>query len=98
MLRNLNRCFAWKFKQDPIQTWRIVQGDVVRVITGKDKGKEGKIVKVTRKYNLVTVEGINMKIKHNKPGAEGGDSQSGKVIKEFPIHVSNVMLIDPETK
>ena len=98
MLRHFARCFSWKFKQEPIETWKIVRGDVVRVISGKDKGKEGKILRVTRKYNLITVEGINMKIKHNKAGMTDTENSSGKVLKEFPVHVSNVMLIDPETK
>ena len=71
-------------------------GDKVVVITGKDKGKEGKIIKTIKKDNKVIVEGANMVTKHVKPNAQ---NENGGIIKmEAPIHVSNVMMIDPKTK
>lgn len=71
-------------------------GDKVVVIAGKDKGKEGKIIKTLKNDNKVVVEGINMVTKHVKPSAQ---NENGGIIKvEAPIHVSNVMIIDPKTK
>ena len=70
-------------------------GDKVVVIAGKDKGKEGKIIKTIRKENKVVVEGVNMVTKHVKPNAM--NEQGGIIKKESPIHVSNVMIIDPKT-
>ena len=70
-------------------------GDKVVVIAGKDKGKEGKIIKTLRKENKVVVEGVNMVTKHVKPNAM--NEQGGIIKKEAPIHVSNVMIIDPKT-
>ena len=69
-------------------------GDKVRVITGKDKGKEGKII--AKKNDKVLVEGVNMVKKHVKPN--GADQNGGIIEKENFIHVSNVMIIDPSTK
>ena len=75
---------------------KIKQGDKVIVIAGKDKGKEGKIIKTLRNDNKVVVEGVNMITKHVKPNAQ---NENGGIIKmEAPIHVSNVMIIDPKTK
>ena len=71
-------------------------GDKVRVMTGKDKGKEGKITYTFKKENKVIVEGINMVTKHVKPNAQ--NEQGGIVKQEAPIHASNVMMIDPKTK
>lgn len=69
-------------------------GDKVRVMKGKDRGKEGKII--SKKDNKVLVEGINMVKKHVKPN--GQDQTGGIVEKENFINVSNVMIIDPKTK
>ena len=69
-------------------------GDKVVVIAGKDKGKEGKIIKVLRKENRVVVEGINIVKKHVKPNGQN----TGSIVEvEAPIHASNVMMIDPKT-
>ena len=74
---------------------KLKQGDKVVVIAGKDKGKEGKIIKTFKAENKVTVEGINIAHKHIKPN--GG--QQGEIIEvERPLHVSNVMIVDPKTK
>ena len=70
-------------------------GDKVVVISGKDKGKEGKITHVLRNENRVVVEGINMVKKHVK----GNGQQAGSINDvEAPIHASNVMIVDPKTK
>ena len=60
MLQILSRFFAFKSKQVPFKDWRIVKGDNVEVITGKDKGKRGVIKEVKRKFNTVVVAGINI--------------------------------------
>ena len=70
-------------------------GDKVVVISGKDKGSEGKIIKTLKKDNKVVVEGINIVTKHVKPNAM--NENGGIVKKEAPIHASNVMIIDPKT-
>ena len=71
-------------------------GDKVVVISGKDKGSEGKIIKTLKKENKVIVEGCNMVTKHVKPN---GQNENGGIVKqEAPIHASNVMIIDPKTK
>ena len=70
-------------------------GDKVVVIAGKDKGKEGKIIKTLKAENKVVVEGINMVKKHVKPN---GQTAGSIVDMEAPIHASNVMIVDPKTK
>ncbi|AQW21608.1 50S ribosomal protein L24 [Lentilactobacillus curieae] len=73
----------------------IKTGDKVRVISGKDKGKEGTVKKTIASKDRVIVEGVNMIKKHSK--ASSTNPQGGIVDTEAPIHVSNVMLIDPST-
>ncbi|MDZ7835237.1 MAG: 50S ribosomal protein L24 [Alkalibacterium sp.] len=70
-------------------------GDKVKVIAGKDKGKEGTILAAMPKQNKVIVEGLNIMKKHTRPTGMG--QEGGIVEKEAPIHVSNVQLIDPKT-
>lgn len=70
---------------------KLKSGDKVVVTTGKDKGKEGKILSVDKKNNRVLVEGVNMISKHTKPNAK--DQQGGIVKKEAFIHASNVMYL-----
>lgn len=70
---------------------KIKKGDTVRVIAGKDKGKEGKVLSVDAAKNRVLVEGINMITKSVKPNT--ANQQGGIVNKEAPIHVSNVMYL-----
>ena len=72
-------------------TMKIKKGDLVRVITGKDKDKEGKVVSVDAKNNKVVVEGINMITKHCKPSAQ--NQNGGIVHQEAPIDISNVMYV-----
>lgn len=71
----------------------IKTGDKVRVIAGKDKGKEGTVSKVLAAKNRVIVKGVNMIKKHQK--ASQTNPQGGILDVEAPIHASNVMLIDP---
>jgi len=70
-------------------------GDEVVVITGSDKGKTGKIVKVLRSENKVVVEGVHVVKKHQKPN---GQETGGILDVERPIAASNVMIVDPKTK
>ncbi|GAA0866291.1 HPB12 [uncultured Clostridium sp.] len=74
---------------------RVKKGDTVVVIAGKDKGKKGTVTKVFTKANRVLVEGVNVITKHQKPTAV--NPQGGIINKEAPIHISNVMPVDPET-
>ena len=73
---------------------KIKKDDTVRVIAGKDKGKEGKVIQVFPEMDKVVVDKVNIMKKHIKPQQKG---QQGQVI-EFsgPLHVSNVMIVDPE--
>lgn len=80
---------------------RLKVGDLVQVISGKDKGKQGQITKILRDApgdhaDKVVVEGINVVTKHQKPNARS--PQGGKTTKEAPLHASKVMPLDPETK
>ena len=70
---------------------KIRKGDLVRVITGKDKDKEGKVLSVNAKNHTVLVEGINMVSKHTKPNAQ--NQTGGNVSQESSIDISNVMLV-----
>ena len=72
-------------------TMKIKKGDMVKVIAGKDKDKEGKVVHVDRKSGRVVVEGVNMLTKHTKPSAQ--NQQGGIINVEGTIDVSNVMYL-----
>lgn len=74
-----------------MSTTKIKKGDTVKVIAGKDKDKEGKVIAVNKKDNKVLVEGVNMLTKHTKPSAA---NQNGGIIhQEGPIDASNVMYL-----
>ncbi|MBP0727067.1 50S ribosomal protein L24 [Bacillus sp. RG28] len=73
----------------------VKKGDKVQVISGKDKGKQGVILAAFPKKNRVLVEGVNIVKKHAKPTQ--ANPQGGIIEKEAPIHVSNVMALDPKT-
>ncbi|MBS4216554.1 MULTISPECIES: 50S ribosomal protein L24 [Neobacillus] len=73
----------------------VKKGDKVRVISGKDKGKTGTILAAYPKESRVLVEGVNIVKKHAKPSQ--ANPQGGIISFEAPIHVSNVMPIDPKT-
>lgn len=70
---------------------KIKKGDLVKVIAGKDKDKEGKVTSVDPKNGKVVVEGINMVTKHMKPSA--ANQNGGRIEMEAPIDASNVMLV-----
>ena len=73
--------------------FRIKQGDEVKVIAGKDKGRTGKVLKVFRADGRILVEGLNLVKRHQKPTAE----QPGQIVeKEAPLHISNVALWNAE--
>ena len=78
---------------------RIKVDDEVEVIAGNDKGMRGTVLRVIPKKNRVVISGVKVVKKHQKPQQTGGRSQAQGGIIEFeaPIHVSNVMLVDPET-
>lgn len=74
---------------------RIKSGDVVMVIAGADKGKTGRVLRVLGDRGRVVVEGINRVWKHVRPNQR--NPQGGRIQKDAPIHLSNVMPIDPAT-
>ena len=74
---------------------KVKKDDMVVVLTGSDKGKKAKVVKVLPAQNKVIVEGVNVVKKHQAPNAQ--NQEGGIVEKEMPIHVSNVMVIDPKS-
>ena len=73
----------------------IKKGDTVVVISGVNKGSKGRVLEVVRKTDRAIVEGVNMIKKHTKPNAE--TPQGGIIEKEAPVHISNLMLVDPKT-
>ena len=77
---------------------KIKKGDTVKVIAGKDKGAEGKVISVLREQQRVVVEGVNRVKRHTKVVNQGGraGSTGGIITAEAPIHVSNVMLVEGE--
>lgn len=82
-----------KFNQQ--QKLHIRKGDTVKVISGDDKGKTGKVMEVFGEKRRAVVEGINMVTKHQKPSA--GKPDGGIKKTEGTIHISNLMLIEPST-
>lgn len=74
---------------------RIKKGDTVYVISGSYKGSKGRVLAAMPEERRVIVEGVNLVSKHTKPNAQ--HTQGGIVKQEAPIHVSNVMLVDPST-
>ena len=77
------------------QRFRIKKGDLVHVLSGRDKGKQGQVLKVLRQDNRLIVQGINLVKRHQKQTA----AQEGGIIdKEASIHVSNVAHVDPVSK
>jgi large subunit ribosomal protein L24 len=73
----------------------IKKGDTVFVNTGEYKGQQGRVLEVIRKKDRALVEGINLVSKHTKPNAKS--PQGGILKKEAPVHISNLMLVDPST-
>jgi large subunit ribosomal protein L24 len=81
---------------------KIRRDDEVVVISGKDSGKTGRVLRVDPKKDRVYVEGLNIVKRHQRPqqvrGAQRAETVGGVIEKEGPIHISNVMLIDPKDK
>jgi len=73
----------------------VVRGDQVIVVRGDDKGKRGEVIRVYPKKGRITVKGVNIVKRHRK--ARTAEEQSGIIEMEAPMHVSNVMLIDPKS-
>ena len=74
---------------------KIRKNDMVMVVAGNDRGKTGKVLKVFPKKSRVIIEGINLRKRHTKPNQK--NPQGGILEKESPIHVSNVMILDPKS-
>ncbi|CAN5515492.1 50S ribosomal protein L24 [soil metagenome] len=83
---------------------RIKKNDLVQVISGRtiakggDRGKQGRVIAVYPETNRVMVEGINRVTKHTKAGQDRGVNTGGMQVTEAPIHISNVAVVDPESK
>ncbi len=78
-----------------MKKFKIKKGDLVMVMSGKDRGSKGHVLQVIRSKDRVVVEGVNIIKKRVKPTAE--NPSGGIIEKEAPIHISNVMLVDPKT-
>ena len=78
---------------------KIKKGELVVFIAGKDKGKQGRVLEVLTDRDRVIVEGVQRVTKHTKVGQSQRGSRTGGIeTVEAPIHISNVMVVDPETK
>ncbi len=73
----------------------VIKGDMVVVIAGDDKGRVGEVLRVDSKTDKVLVQGVNRVYKHLRPSRQ--HPQGGRIQKEMPIHVSNVLPVDPKT-
>jgi large subunit ribosomal protein L24 len=72
--------------------------DTVIVISGKDKGRTGKILRVDRSNDRVFVEGVNIVKRHTRPNPARPNAQVGVIESEGPVHISNVALLDPKDR
>ena len=77
-----------------VKKMRIKKGDTVVVLTGREKGKTGEVLRVLRAADRVLVQGVNIVKRHQRPS---GATAGGIIEKEAPLHISNVALIDPKT-
>ncbi len=73
---------------------RLRRGDMVRVITGDDKGKDGRVLRVLAEQGRVVVEGVNFVFRHVRRSQK--NPRGGRIRREAAVHISNVMLLDPE--
>jgi large subunit ribosomal protein L24 len=85
MMETKNKNIKLKIKKD----------DTVKVISGNDRGKTGRVLEVIPSKNKAFIEGVNVMVKHVKPSATSPEGGIEK--KEAPVHISNLMLIDPAT-
>jgi large subunit ribosomal protein L24 len=80
---------------------KVRRDDMVKILAGKDKGKTGRVLRVEPKRNRVFVEGINIQKRHQRPrsirDAQRAQEIGGVIEREGPVHISNVMLLDPQT-
>ena len=80
---------------------RIRSDDMVRVMSGKDRGKTGRVLRVDRERERVFVEGLNIQKRHQRPRSvrdtQRASEVGGVIEREGPIHISNVMLLDPDS-
>ncbi|HSD76386.1 MAG TPA: 50S ribosomal protein L24 [Solirubrobacteraceae bacterium] len=77
---------------------KIRRDDEVVVISGKDRGKTGKVLRVDPAKQRVYVEGLNLVKRHQRPTPQRPNLQAGVIEREGPIHISNVMLLDPKDR
>jgi large subunit ribosomal protein L24 len=75
---------------------RVRKNDIVAVISGKDRGKRGRVLRVNARKDLIMVEGVNLVKRHTRPDPQR-NIKGGIVDREVSVHASNVALIDPET-
>ncbi len=75
---------------------RIKKGDTVEVVSGKDAGKRGRVLRIDRERERVVVEGVNMIKRHTRPNPQRR-VKGGIVEREAPVHVSNVMVVSPDS-
>ncbi|KAL3677343.1 hypothetical protein R1sor_027291 [Riccia sorocarpa] len=85
---------GWKAAQKVFKHWRVLRGDNVMIMGGKDKGLTGKVQQVLRSRNMVYIEGRNLVKKHIK---RSGENPGGIVTMESPLHISKLRHIDPVT-
>jgi large subunit ribosomal protein L24 len=87
---------AGKARAVPVRTkHKIMKGDRVRVIRGNHRDAEGTVLRVLKDEDRIVVEGVNMRKRHSRPSQKNPDG--GIITFEGPIHISNVMLIDPSS-
>ncbi len=77
---------------------KIKKGDLVVVIAGRDRGQEGRVLEVNHESQRVIVEGVQRVTRHIKPGTRRDNQEGGITQVEAPLHISNVMVVDPDTK
>ena len=75
---------------------KVKKGDMVEIISGKDKGRTGKVLKVNQDRERIVIEGVHMIKRHTRPNPQKR-IQGGIVEREAPVHVSNVMVVSPDT-
>lgn len=83
------------FEMSRMKKLYVKKGDTVFVISGEYKGQQGRVLEVLRKKDRAIVEGMNLVSKHTKPNAQ--NPQGGIIKKEAPVHLSNLLLVDPST-
>ncbi len=86
-----------KASKTPRPKFKLKRGDTVEVISGRDKGKRGQIREIRPDDHRVVVADVNVVKRHMKPNRPGTARQAGIVDIEAPIHISNVMLVDPKS-